>query len=56
MESADNPLLPLIKSPKSITFPIDAMVMYSITSNLANGDGITPPPKTPLVELEQALN
>ena len=48
--------LPTLKSPKSTTFPVELMVMYSIVFKyVAAGVTVTPPPKTPLVELEQAL-
>jgi len=56
LEQALKPDLPTLKSPKSIAFPVELMVMYSITlKNVVAGVGVKPPPKTPLVELEQAL-
>ena len=57
LEQAPKLSLPTLKSPKSTTFPVELMVMYSIVfKDVADGVGVNPPPKTPLVELEQALN
>ena len=57
LEQALNEYLATLKSPKSVAFPVDEIVMNSITfMNVVAGVGVNPPPKTPLVELEQALN
>jgi len=56
LEQALKPLLPTLKSPKSIASPVELIVMYSIVLKYVNaGVGINPPAKIPLVELEQAL-
>ena len=55
LEQALKEDLPALKSPKSCAFPVDDMVIYSITFVFGYGSETTVPPlNTPLVELEQA--
>ena len=42
------------KSPKSVAFPVDAIVIYCIILVFAFDGEIYPPPNTPLKELETA--
>ena len=52
-EVASTLLLASVKSPKSIVFPVDAIVRYCMTLYLVyEGAGPLPPPKTPLVPVE----
>ena len=48
-----NLVLAASKSPKSVAFPVDAIVTKSITFDT---DGAFPGPNTPLVELATAVN
>ena len=50
-EHPASPYLATVKSPKSVALPVVAMVMYSITLELAPS---VPPPNTPRVVEEQA--
>ena len=55
MEQADNTLVGALKSPKSTASPKELILMYSIVfvNPVVSGVGVRPPPKTPLVGLEQ---
>jgi len=56
LEQARKLDLPTLKSPKSTASPVELIVMYSIVFKYVDaGVGVSPPAKTPLVELEQAL-
>ena len=56
LEQAAAVCLATLKSPKSCAFPVELMVMNSITFVFGYGaDTTVPPLNTPLVELEQAL-
>ena len=51
MEQAEISAIATVKSPKYDAFPVELMVIKSIVFNFV---GVEPPPKIPLVELEQA--
>ena len=56
LEQAPKLSLPTLKSPKSTTFPVELMVMYSIVfKDVVAGIVVHPPLKTPLVELEREV-
>ena len=51
-EVASTLLLASVKSPKSIVFPLDAIVRYCMTLCLVFHGDVRPPPKRPLVPVE----
>ena len=54
-EKEPKSLVAVIKFPKSVPLPVEAMVMYSIISQYVS-DEFAPPPKIPLVLFEKPLS